>query len=100
ATTTIYTLSLHDALPILRDDSGPEYDPRWRVHQPAQPEPARNAWLYLRRVERLRRAPSSRLLRRRRLRRNREDRQFAHRVPEGRSEEHTSELQSLAYLVC
>src|ERR1041384_8814257 len=56
ATTEIYTLSLHDALPI------------WH-HRPAQP----------------RRVPA---------RRRRGGR------PCGRSEEHTSELQSLAYIVC
>src|SRR6185437_17052872 len=55
ATTEIYTLSLHDALPILRLDPRPDHA-----------------------------APA----RRRR-----------HGLPL-RSEEHTSELQSLAYLVC
>src|SRR6266404_9171427 len=54
ATTEIYTLSLHDALPIYGDDP-------LRLHHVAQ--------------------PLARGLRR-------------------RSEEHTSELQSLAYLVC
>src|SRR5208337_5679256 len=53
ATTEIYTLSLHDALPIFAP--GPAPQTRWR------PEPSR---------------------------------------PVGRSEEHTSELQSPMYLVC
>src|ERR1041384_8758841 len=56
ATTEIYTLSLHDALPISTD------------RRPA--------------------CPCARRLRR------------ASRSPASRSEEHTSELQSLAYLVC
>src|SRR3989339_239984 len=59
ATTEIYTLSLHDALPILVRSSG-----RWVMR--------------------------CRMVRRRRIRSSRR----------WRSEEHTSELQSLAYLVC
>src|SRR5262245_66357771 len=54
ATTEIYTLSLHDALPISAAISGPCRVRRWRPHIP-------------------------------------------HR---SRSEEHTSELQSLRHLVC
>src|SRR2546425_2103422 len=70
ATTEIYTLSLHDALPISL---------RW--------SPARSG-------RRNRRNRRSRRSRKRRTRRERSRRR------EGRSEEHTSELQSLAYLVC
>src|SRR2546423_8966083 len=58
ATTEIYTLSLHDALPILRHQ-----------HPPCRPSLARRSA-----ADRASRGP--------------------------RSEEHTSELQSLAYLVC
>src|SRR2546425_5353935 len=60
ATTEIYTLSLHDALPIWRES------PRVRAARPADTTrwPGRNRWRGM------------------------------------RSEEHTSELQSLAYLVC
>src|SRR5205823_14264123 len=60
ATTEIYTLSLHDALPIYPDEQpgGPV----------AGPEARRSIWPAI--------------------------------YPELRSEEHTSELQSLAYLVC
>src|SRR4029078_13745939 len=57
ATTEIYTLSLHDALPIWPDDLGAD-DAR-RQHRGSRS-----------------------------------------RARHGRSEEHTSELQSLAYLVC
>src|SRR5687767_15857461 len=66
ATTEIYTLSLHDALPI--SDV---------VRQPQLA--AIGAFLILGRLQRVMAA--------------------AHVTP-GRSEEHTSELQSLAYLVC
>src|SRR2546425_2229910 len=67
ATTEIYTLSLHDALPIYR-----QYDAD--VHPIEQPE----------------------------AQEERRDRHVeVERQPYGdRSEEHTSELQSLAYLVC
>src|SRR5690606_41717388 len=74
ATTAIYTLSLHDALPIF---------------------PARGGRAYLR--------PA----RRQGLRPPRRPRRLAHRGahrlqrrPPGRSEEHTSELQSRENLVC
>src|SRR3712207_7779015 len=74
ATTEIYTLSLHDALPIsgdVRDDA--RADPRGGglralLHGPALPR------LHLHHPARARRG--------------------------GRSEEHTSELQSRQYLVC
>src|SRR3712207_7843968 len=76
ATTEIYTLSLHDALPILRIGSAddavtvpvrpPKVDehraPDWRPLSTSPPEPEKGG--------------------------------------RGRSEEHTSELQSRQYLVC
>src|SRR5205823_13575168 len=79
-TPAISPLSLHDALPICRGR-----DPHRRPHRPAF---ARRAGLASLRSER--RGPL------------REDGAQRHRVrPDGRrSEEHTSELQSLAYLVC
>src|SRR5687767_15246738 len=90
ATTEIYTLSLHDALPIYRSRSLPirqlpdlvrRRAGQLQRRQPERPRPlerqARDAGvLYLLRGHR------------QRPRRCR------------RSEEHTSELQSLAYLVC
>src|SRR5229473_3142081 len=66
ATTEIYTLSLHDALPISCGTSS--------VAAPARPASSRAAW----RSIKIRSACSL----------------------SARSEEHTSELQSLAYLVC
>src|SRR2546425_10130768 len=72
ATTEIYTLSLHDALPISRES-----------HR------ARHAA----RVDRVAR-------RRARGRVRAGGRGGRRRARGGRSEEHTSELQSLAYLVC
>src|SRR2546425_3756819 len=73
ATTEIYTLSLHDALPI---SSTPD------------PRPARRS------------AARGRRPRPGRARDSRASRPLP-RAPSGRrSEEHTSELQSLAYLVC
>src|SRR5258706_2674227 len=73
ATTEIYTLSLHDALPI----------------SDRAPQEARlgGAALVARR-------------RRRRARLGRAPRDVAARRPVRRSEEHTSELQSLTQLVC
>src|SRR2546425_11124870 len=74
ATTEIYTLSLHDALPISLKTvtSAPEQQsPAWPV----------------RCCRTMSRLPLGRGFRRSMDRRN-------------RSEEHTSELQSLAYLVC
>src|SRR3712207_7173106 len=82
-TTEIYTLSLHDALP----SSAPGVDPR-----PVRPRPrpdadrARPAAPLGRPRGRPARPPGAAL-------RPREG-------PEGRSEEHTSELQSRQYLVC
>src|SRR2546425_6659840 len=72
ATTEIYTLSLHDALPIWIQGCGLVHHAVARV--PVDPHPAgEDHGLGPR-------APASRL--------------------DQRSEEHTSELQSLAYLVC
>src|SRR3712207_8178259 len=74
ATTEIYTLSLHDALPIFfRDlvgDAGQHLLRRRRVRLVGQ---AADSF-----AERI----------------------VAHGADEGRSEEHTSELQSRQYLVC
>src|SRR5687767_15452386 len=72
ATTEIYTLSLHDALPIFRD-------PFFLVPETELPEA-------MRQVVR-RHFPVYPVCE-------------ADRTLIGRSEEHTSELQSLAYLVC
>src|SRR3712207_7148497 len=75
ATTEIYTLSLHDALPISRR--------RWASTLALTPgRPARKS------VKRL--GPSS----------NSRTTRSAQRSPTRRSEEHTSELQSRQYLVC
>src|SRR3712207_7119766 len=71
ATTEIYTLSLHDALPIWdhgRTDGGPE-ERAGRRRRGAGGPPGGAA-------------------------------RPAARDPDGRSEEHTSELQSRQYLVC
>src|SRR3712207_7186690 len=76
ATTEIYTLSLHDALPI----SGPD-----RARLP-------------RRVRG--RAPAGADLPRRRRPGARHRAGRCRRRPRARSEEHTSELQSRQYLVC
>src|SRR2546425_8433549 len=71
ATTEIYTLSLHDALPICT--SGDQTARPCRTDSPATPTPDRSLWpIHCSR----------------------------HPAPAVRSEEHTSELQSLAYLVC
>src|SRR2546425_2656719 len=84
ATTEIYTLSLHDALPISDRD---------RLHRgraPRPPPPRRTGDagpLGRHRADRGRRGPGLTHLTRARVRCV-------------RSEEHTSELQSLAYLVC
>src|SRR5256885_11968374 len=83
ATTEIYTLSLHDALPICR-------------------------YAQTNRFLRLRRRLLRRLLRHffvrhwvhRRLRRTDDARRRSARLLGGRSEEHTSELQSPCNLVC
>src|SRR3712207_7647620 len=73
ATTEIYTLSLHDALPISERDADDEVDDGG--------DAARH------------RADHRALARRHRVRRLLD-------VEVGRSEEHTSELQSRQYLVC
>src|SRR5437870_7359856 len=70
ATTEIYTLSLHDALPISR----PSSSPRARESLARWPAPARTT------AERPDRRPSP--------------------PARPRSEEHTSELQSRGHLVC
>src|SRR3712207_8729559 len=75
ATTEIYTLSLHDALPIWLHQEEGHADHQHADRHPARP---RRAGLRDRR-----RRPGGRHLRRHR-----------------RSEEHTSELQSRQYLVC
>src|SRR5205823_13279457 len=78
APTAIYTLSLHDALPI----SSPP------IERPVNKSSAARPWPTMR--GRIAQAPMSQPPRpTRRLRHGRL-----------RSEEHTSELQSLAYLVC
>src|SRR2546423_15356027 len=71
ATTEIYTLSLHDALPIFRPVAG------FSV--------LRLLWSLRRCVWTLVDSTPSHSM---------------HSLPRSRSEEHTSELQSLAYLVC
>src|SRR3712207_7940472 len=78
ATTEIYTLSLHDALPICRRRSRRTAPPR---------APAPWGW-----------PPSSRT--RSRGRRTRRGASRRRSTWPGRSEEHTSELQSRQYLVC
>src|SRR2546425_8959863 len=83
ATTEIYTLSLHDALPISKPA--------------AVPQPCHSAW----------KSPAGQTPPRRRCRKNARPKS-PRRLPtallwrqrQSRSEEHTSELQSLAYLVC
>src|SRR2546429_2908660 len=67
ATTEIYTLSLHDALPICHPRA-PAHGGRLRDHHGGQPRHLRDRPLP--------------------------------RLPRGRSEEHTSELQSRLHLVC
>src|SRR2546425_5791802 len=68
ATTEIYTLSLHDALPISRH--GPPHPPAFGAPRGTRGAPRHRRHHFLR------------------------------CRPRKRSEEHTSELQSLAYLVC
>src|SRR2546427_2047560 len=75
ATTEIYTLSLHDALPIL---------PGFRQHHRLRFES---------------RGPRSQQIARRRSHRTM-DQATLSGAPPGRSEEHTSELQSQSNLVC
>src|SRR3712207_8687203 len=81
ATTEIYTLSLHDALPI---SPGARVRARPGLEGPHRDEPP--ADLRLQKQEH----PGS-------TRRSTQDRGLFKR---GRSEEHTSELQSRQYLVC
>src|SRR3989441_9766668 len=85
ATTEIYTLSLHDALPISRD-SGPGR----RGSGARQPAGARDDDA-ARAARRARPVP---------VHRHRLSAVARPLDPQHRSEEHTSELQSLAYLVC
>src|SRR3712207_7677092 len=75
ATTEIYTLSLHDALPISRGQGQPEDAVAERVERLA------------RRLARAEGVPA-------------DEPAQAQQEPEVRSEEHTSELQSRQYLVC
>src|SRR5262245_62925413 len=72
ATTEIYTLSLHDALPISRNCSAPL--PTWKL-QVTRPVPSPVESLVTTALN-------------------------VPRYPLARSEEHTSELQSLRHLVC
>src|SRR3712207_7315592 len=83
ATTEIYTLSLHDALPILRACAH-HHDARLAA-QPARHRLERGAQV----IEEARQATNAVLAE-----------QTAERAPDDRSEEHTSELQSRQYLVC
>src|SRR3712207_9011176 len=78
ATTEIYTLSLHDALPIsgTRSPEAPRRWPRWPSTPRKPSRRGRSAWPP--RVGRNSSPPR----------------------PPSRSEEHTSELQSRQYLVC
>src|SRR2546425_3677156 len=71
ATTEIYTLSLHDALPISRSPAARSPVSCERRRRSAHPKHHQSCFSRRRR-----------------------------RSPPDRSEEHTSELQSLAYLVC
>src|SRR3712207_7078161 len=80
ATTEIYTLSLHDALPIYRARRASRGDHRHRAAGEGRGGPGRGLRLPQAHVRR-RRAPA------------------ALQEPY-RSEEHTSELQSRQYLVC
>src|SRR3712207_7084590 len=73
ATTEIYTLSLHDALPILSRS-------RLMATRPCRPTLASQSYITLRPI--YRKVMTSSL------------------IPSARSEEHTSELQSRQYLVC
>src|SRR2546425_8964125 len=94
ATTEIYTLSLHDALPISRRPGGRGAhradggDLRLRPRPRLQGRPLAHGGRRLSGV------------RRRRERHRRRDGGRGNGRDGGRSEEHTSELQSLAYLVC
>src|SRR5262249_61288903 len=81
ATTAIYTLSLHDALPIFRSHRGNERDAN-----PGTDEGLNRFQLGTAKVDRrLQVAPVA---------------EVQHLIAKTRSEEHTSELQSLTNLVC
>src|SRR5207253_10326120 len=84
-TTEIYTLSLHDALPICRGS-----DAR-RQHAPAATLPAGERQSFGRRAA---------AIRARAVRRRSSSYRPAAAVELSRSEEHTSELQSRGHLVC
>src|SRR3712207_7459154 len=86
ATTEIYTLSLHDALPIWLREEGSARARRRRGHVRDRPDGSRP-------VTASNDAHSPRVARKISSRRTRTELCF-------RSEEHTSELQSRQYLVC
>src|SRR5687767_15547975 len=89
ATTEIYTLSLHDALPISRQSSPHSR----RIREDPWPAPAPRHRARDDVAEEERGGQGGRRLLKSLL--------LSHRpVRKPRSEEHTSELQSLAYLVC
>src|SRR5687767_15851706 len=93
-TTEIYTLSLHDALPISSwEDPDDTATVRRSLHTDPRPGRARPA----RAGRDHRQRPGRRARPRPRPHRGRAR---PRQDPDGRSEEHTSELQSLAYLVC
>src|SRR5205823_12821493 len=93
ATTEIYTLSLHDALPILKNDVDHEREPPPEpVAEQAEDERAHGTHCQgdRDRVAKIGDAGAEIVC-------HRHDHK---RQQKKRSEEHTSELQSLAYLVC
>src|SRR5439155_19832499 len=94
ATTEIYTLSLHDALPISSTSAAtssalPSRTNVWSVTSRAQRDAARSTWTTVSPL-------STRIQRRSKTRRPR----IAGCWRYARSEEHTSELQSRGHLVC
>src|SRR2546425_8642666 len=88
ATTEIYTLSLHDALPI------------YRVGRHAAVGKAQCRRELLRTVGTHRDARGELLARERAIALNTDSDRTFEDSERNRSEEHTSELQSLAYIVC
>src|SRR5262249_61860921 len=84
---SIYTLSLHDALPICRAHTGDDRARDRAAHRAPLPAPARDG-----------EAARPRRLDQRQGNRARQAEDHPSRA--GRSEEHTSELQSLTNLVC